>query len=329
MNVNRRTVILLVIAVVVIGGVYTITWWQRARETDRLVSEMQSPDHGPATEAITSLRDRVPSIRDRLITLMQHTDPIVRRRAAVLLAELDDADSRDALVAALNDDAATVRAEAAIALGRRSEIAAADRLALMAAADEEAVGVRTAAMQALRRLRTTTYLAEAIAIAEDRPPPPPPDEDDDDEEEDDAEEYEDATMLLRQEAVYAIAALTPRRPTEADIADYTAGDAVMTLAESTDPDLEPSSEVRRAACYALGDLVTRVGDEEVRRSAVRALLGAMEDEVGDVRIAAAHTVRMVPVPSGLRDRVDRALAAAEDDDHYWVRRVAEEAVRGG
>ena len=322
MNVNRRTVTLLIVAIAVIGGVYAITWWQRDRETGRLLTEMQSTDHRIASEAITPLADRVPSVRASLIGLMQHDDSDVRWRSALILGEARDSLSRDALMVALSDEVPTVRAQAALALGKRNVRAAADRIALMAASDEEELEVRTAAVQALRMLRTSTHLLEVVEIAGDRPPPPPEEDDED------AEEYVDETALLRQEAVYAVAALYARSPAaNGDLVP--ADNAISVLVASTDPSTEPNADVRRAACYALGDLAGNVREEEIHRSAVGALLSAMNDEVGDVRIAAGHTLQLVPVPANMRQSVNRAMEAAANDDHYWVRRAAERAVGGG
>lgn len=323
MNVNRRTLTLLIVAVAVIGGVYAITWWQRARETSRLLSEVQSTDHGMASEAMMSLHERVPSVRGDLLDLIRHADPNVRWRAALLLGEASDSASRDALVTALNDEAPTVRVQAILSLGKRDATGSADKIALMASDDAQSVAVRTAAMQALRMLRTPTHLAEASAIAGDRPPPPPPEDDEA------FEDYVDETALLRQEAVRTVAVLGGLDRSEPGALERPFQDAADLLVASIDPDEEHNSDVRGAACYALGDLAKQVRDEELHRQTVRALIAAMNDEVGDVRIAAAHTLRLVPVPANLRDSFNRAMNSAINDDHYWVRKIAEEAVRGG
>ena len=329
---------LLVIVVAVVGGVYAITSWQRTRETSRLLTDVQSTNHGVATDAMISLRERVPSVASELINLMRHTDPNVRWRAANLLADASDARSRDALLAALTDDSPTVRMQAVLALGKRDVRDSADQIALIASSEFEDLAVRTAALQALRMLRTGTHLAEAIAIAGDRPPPPPAVDDEEvaeaeaeaevEEAAEEAEEYSDDTVLLRQEALYTVAALGGTY--RADTAERgPALDAADALVEGSDASIEHDSDVRRAACYALGDLASLVRNEQVHRRAVEALIAAMTDEVGDVRIAATQTLRLVPVPAEMSNDVNRALEDAVNDDHYWVRRAAEEAVRGG
>jgi HEAT repeat protein len=324
MNVNRRTLMLLIIFVAVIGGVYAITLWQRGRETARLLTEVQSTNHGTATEAIVSLRERVPSVRPELINLMRHADPDVRWRAALLLGETTDRESRDALLAALTDEAPTVRTQATLALGKREVRTSADRIALIAATEWEDLAVRVAALQALRMLRAGEYLDQAMAIAGDRPPPPPPPAESEDAEEEEVEEYTDDTALLRAEAVHAVATLAAAHPDAARRAD-----GIEMLVASTNAAEEPNADVRRAACYAIGDLAAGVRSDELQRSAVNALIAAMDDELGDVRIAATHTLRIMSTPAEMRDSVRRAMNSALNDDHYWVRQVAEEAVSGG
>ncbi len=319
---NRRTVTLLVVAVVVVGGVYAITWWQRSRETQRLLEEVESPDHGIATEAILTLRERVPSVQEELLGLMDHRDASVRWRAALLLAESDDARSRELLDRALRDEAPSVRAEAALSLGKRGGRGSADRIGLLAASDTEPVAVRTAAMRALQMLRTGTHLAEAIAVARDRPPPPPPEDDEA------FEDYVDETAPLRLQAVRTAGVLGSTSGAGSEMEGSRAEQAVEMLRESADADEEPNDEVRQAACYALGDLARLAGDEEVQRDAVHGLITGLEDEVGDVRIAAAHSLRLAPVPKTMRESVRIAMRELANDDHYWVREIAEEAVAG-
>ncbi len=100
------------------------------------------------------------------------------------------------------------------------------------------------------------------------------------------------------------------------------------LAEACSPE-EHNDEVRQAACYAIADLATRVTDEEVRGIAADALLKAATDEIGDVRIAAVHSLEVIPVPADRRETVDSALANAINDEHYWVRVAAGEEPIGG
>ncbi|MBD3293595.1 MAG: hypothetical protein GF393_11780, partial [Armatimonadia bacterium] len=173
MNVNRRTWTLLIVAVAVIGGVYAITLWQRARETRRLLDELQSPDHAVATQAMTSLRERVGSVEEQLVTFAQQEGRPARWRAIELLTHAGGDASREAMMQGLSASESTVRAAAARALAERGVRAAADRIAMLAAAEDEPMEVRLASIRALQVFETGTHLAEIAELATDRPPPPP------------------------------------------------------------------------------------------------------------------------------------------------------------
>jgi len=292
---------------------------------------------------MTSLRDRVPSVRKHLMQdAAQSTGPM-RWRAIELLAEVKDADSREVLMNALQDAAPTVRASAAMSLGKRGVRGSADRIAILAASGEEPIEVRLAAIRALDMLGTATHLAEISRIATDRPPPPPeepeePEAAEDAEAEAEAEVeapaepeelWSDDTAELRVEAVRTIATLgAGARPEGAATGTSPAIEAVNVLTEACSPE-EHNDEVRQAACYALTDLAELTTDEEVRTLAIDALLDAAADEIGDVRIAAIHGLGLVTVPASRSDAVAKTMAEALNDQHYWVRVAAGEEPIGG
>ncbi len=324
MNVNRRTWTLLIVAVAIISGVYSITLWQRARETQRLMEDLQSPDHATAAQAMTSLRERVSAIDDRLIGMARQEGADVRWRAVELLAQADDDASRDVLMDALQAADPVVRAAAARALAERGVRGSADRIALLATAEEESMQVRLAAVRALQRLRTSTHLAEMSQLATDRPPPPPEDEPEEDEPAEDLEEVEewsDDTVDLRIEAVRAIAVLGARD-------GQSALDAASILVEASSP-AEHDSNVRKAACYALTDLAQLEMSDAVRAEVVQALLAAATDEIGSVRVAAVHGLTLVRPTAELRAEVRQTMEDALNDEHYWVRVAAGEEPIGG
>ncbi|MFO8081235.1 MAG: HEAT repeat domain-containing protein [Armatimonadota bacterium] len=343
---NRRTWTLLIVTVAVIGGVYAITLWQRARETQRLMSELQSPDHAVAAQAMTSLRERVASVNDELIAIARQEGTDARWRALELLAHDTTASSREVLTDALQAPDPVVRAAAASALGERGIRGAADRIAMLAGAEQEQMEVRLAAVRALQKLRTPTHLAEMSRIATDRPPPPPEEPEEQAEEATDAEEaaeaqeageteegpeaeeWSDDTEQLRIEAVRAVAVLGAQSGPAGALGDDPATAAGIVLTEATSP-VEHSDRVRKAACYALTDLAQLELSEDVRTVVVRSLLEASDDEIGDVRIAAIHGLKTVQAPMDLRDEVARAMEDALDDEHYWVRVAAGEEPIGG
>ncbi|MFW5868179.1 MAG: HEAT repeat domain-containing protein, partial [Armatimonadota bacterium] len=341
---------LLIVAVAVIGGVYAITVWQRSRETQRLMEELRSPDHAVAAQAMTLLRERIASVDEELVEIAAQEGAPARWRAIELLAHADGDASRDALMNALQAPDPVVRAAAASALAERGVRGAADRIALMATAEEESMPVRLAAVRALQSLRTTTHLAELTRLATDRPPPPPVEEEADADEEpadaeepaadeaadpaeepveeEPAEEWSDDTEDLRIEAVRAIAVLGAHGEGAGAAGERPAQRAVAVLAEAAGP-REHSARVRQAACYALTDLAQLELTDDVRTRVVEELLAAADDEIGDVRIAAIHGLSVLTPPAELRDRVRQAMEDALSDDHYWVRVAAGEEPIGG
>ncbi len=337
MHVNRRTVTLVVVVIAVIAGVYAITWWQRTRETERLLTDLQVADHGVATKAMEGLRDRASAISDRLVRLLREGGDQQRWRAAVLLGDAGGARVRDALVEALNDPSADVRLAAALSLGRLGARGAADRIAMLAADADEEIVVRAGAVRTLGRLRASEHLDDVRKIVADRPEPPPPPPEEGGEEAADAEEPPpDDTAPLRRAAVHAAAVLGATADVsgaaEAD-GEEAAGPAARTAAvliASSVAANEPNATVRLSACYALADLAALSPDPEIRLQVVRALAGALQsDEVADVRIAAAHSLRIIEAPPDAAEIARRALDEARFDDHYWVREAAMEATQGG
>jgi HEAT repeat protein len=371
MNVNRRTWTLLIVAVAVIGGVYAITLWQRARETRRLLDELQVPDHAVAAQATTSLRERVPSVREQLVDLAEQEGSPARWRAVKLLGLASGDASRDVLMGALEASDPIVRAAAAGALAERGVRGAADRVAMLATSTQEPMQVRLAAVRALRQFRTSTHVAEMAELATDRGDPPPPEESEEEEaaeeepaddeategvatedeaadepteepaeteeaeaeetaatSEEEAEEWSDETEQLRIEAVRTIAVLGASGGEHEGAGTSPTARAAEVLAEACST-VEHSDEVRQAACYAWVDLAQMQMGEEILADAVEALIGAADDEIGDVRVAAVQGLSTLEPPTDLRDDVEQVMEDALNDDHYWVRVAAgEEPISG-
>lgn len=364
MNVNRRTWTLLIVAVAVIGGVYAITLWQRARETTRLLEELQVADHAVAAQAMTALRDRVGSVEEQLLQFAQQQGAPVRWRAIELLAHADGDASREAMIQALNASEPAVQAAAAQALAERGIIGAADQVAMLATNEEQPMQVRLAAVRALQVFETGTHLAEMSRLATDRGDPPPEEPEETEEEaaeagqspeeagtdaetdadaeaeetatgaeepaEEEEEEWSDDTADLRVEAVRAVAVLGAARARAGagTDAEQRPMQAIAVLVEASSPE-EHSDDVRQAACYALADLARLAPTDEVRTRAIEALLAASDDEVGDVRIAAIHGLTTLPIPTDLAEAVNAAMEDALEDEHYWVRVAAGEEPIGG
>lgn len=330
MNVNRRTALLLVIVVIVIGGVYAITRWQQARETKELLFLLHSEDHGEAMNAMSGLRERAGAIEGQLTKNLETGRDAVRWRSAVLLGSVRSIEAKKALENALTDDYDDVRMNAALSLGKLADRGAADRLALMAASEKEDIPVRTAAVRALILLKSGPHLPEVAEIAGQRPPLPPTEE----EIEAGAEVPPDDTAQLRATAVAAVGVLGGIadeevagrvRDSKGRAGSSAADSALNVLEESINPELEPNPVVRQAACLGVADLVRGATEDQVRSDAVRVLVQAYEDEEGDVRVAAIHALSLVSLPDSVQAEAAGRITEAKNDDHYWVREAAIEA----
>ncbi len=337
-NVNRRTVVLVSVVILVIAGVYAITRWQQARETRELLTLLHSNDHGEAMKAMAGLRERGSSIEDELIRNLERGNDPVRWRAAVLLGSVPTTLSKQALAKALIDPFDPyddVRMDAALALGKLGATEHADKLEFRVTDEDEEIPVRTAALRGLILLNAGQYLPEAAELANDRPPQPPSEE----EIEAGAEVPPDDTAQLRATAVSALGVLGGVADVEVagrvknskgQSAATAAGSALMVLEESIDPEEEPNADVRRVACYAITDLVRATQDDELSATAAGILVDALDDENGNVRIAATHALGLMRIPDSAEDKVARAIEDAKNDEHYWVREAAQEtAARTG
>lgn len=319
-----------------------------------MLQDLQARDHAVAAEAIEGLRDRAPAIRDELLTMLAQGDYRTRWRAAELLGFAGGAAVREALIGVLDDPYADVRLNAARSLARLRARDAAGRIAMMATDPDEELPVRLAAVDALRMLAAADQLDALLRLIEDRPPIPPVGEEAgastaEDAAADTSEEEPppDETGLLRVAAVRAVAVVgaaailrgtaSPSEPSPVEDAEAEpeteaespASRVLSVVIASTDPQHEPNPNVRQAACYALGDLLELSADRAGVANGVRALVNALKDEVSEVRIAAAHTLNIITVPPEDLQMVQEALAQAANDDHYWVRQAALEAMAGG
>jgi len=101
-----------------------------------------------------------------------------------------------------------------------------------------------------------------------------------------------------------------------------AQDAIGTVANTLDAEQEPNAEVRTAAAYCLGDMAAKTGAAQAGAVA-DALVKAQEDETGDVRAAALHSMSYLRAASGdIRSRLQQTLESALSDDFYWAREAA-------
>jgi HEAT repeat protein len=234
----------------------------------------------------------------------------VRRQAAGALAEVDAPDALDALVDALEDEAPSVRAAAAEALGARGDDCAVADLAWVAASPLEHDGsLRAAARQALGRLAAPGTAVLFTGALIDRGGGL-----------DDAREAVEAA--LSREGDVAVRAVVEQA------LDYLAC-----------PGDEPYARAERVVDWvgrrAVPTLIAALGDAHTRaqaaaalgrlhdNSATEPLIELLRDSETDVRAAAARALGAIKDPSAVE-----ALVAVARDPEYEVREAAMTALEG-
>jgi HEAT repeat protein len=254
------------------------------------------------------------SYRDELVDREGHVFDLgveVRRQAAAALAEVDGLHVFDALVAALDDDAPSVRAAAAQALGARGNARAVTELAWASASPGERNGeARVAARQALRQLGapgTAELLAEALierggGFEEARVTM-------------EAALAREGELAVRAVIGQALDYLSPpsgdERCARAErLVQWVGPQAVPTLISALD-----DAGTRAAAAAALGQL------HDSR--ATEALLELLHEPEPEIRAAAARALGAIKDP-----RAVEALVAAAPDPEYQVREAAMQALEG-
>ena len=281
-------------------------------------------------------KDSAGALRGRLTDADE--DIAARIAAAQALGLLKDRDSIRALQGILADrleaqKAALAAAEKAAEDAQTAVETAQEALAEaepdgVEAAQEAADAAKEAAEEAAQTAsETVSKFPEARkALAADEaagPPEPPATSEEGDEEAEEAEgeeaeaEAEEAAPELPTDTTWELRIACARAL--GMIGDEEASDA---LADATEDAKEPSAEVRTAAAYALGDIARRVHDASKVAPLVGRLLAALDDEVGDVRAAALHSLGLMTIPEQSEGRVEEALNSSLSDDFYWAREAA-------
>ncbi|MGD9517893.1 MAG: HEAT repeat domain-containing protein [Armatimonadota bacterium] len=317
---SRKTLVILLLVVLVLSAVWALTAYQRARKTQELLTALAERDDAAATEAMAQLRHRGPKVGLRLVGYLTSENERVRWRAAVLCAEVGAKQSEvvDGLVRLLVDPVPAVQRAAALACGALQLEEAEQPLIALVSNKEQTPSSRAFAAEALGSLRSEDAVEPLTTLLRERPPVPP-------------KEPEAAVA----EAKPTAPAAPPPPPDDLWQARWQAAMAlgeigtakcVEVLAESVRADLEPRIDVRMAAAYALADALANPDARKALGTGVDALLQAMSDEAGDVRVAAAISLARTYPPKDKVPQVETTLREHLDDDHYWVREAVKLAM---
>ncbi len=289
---NRRTLVYILIIGIVAAVIYWMTYQHRIRQTSELMPLLASQDHKEGMEAMSKLKAHGVGVQERLIDSLTSQVARVRWRSAVLLGELNDPSVAEPLMQRLDDPEPQVQAAAARAVGQLRVKSAIPRLTTMLSSDSEVV-VRIAAARTLGLLDAEEAVASlAAALTEQQIA---------------AEEQPQDNWQLPVAAAHALGSIgTPQ--------------AATALIGAVQPD----ERVRQAVAYALGDAALKLQHDETQLSnIIQALLVAGKDDQANVRIAAIHSLLLVPAPSSQQQTVAQLIEQAHSDPHYWVRQVAQ------
>ncbi len=291
-RVNRKTLTNIIIVVVLVAVVWGVSALQRSARATGLTKDLQVQDDYQAYRAMRKMNGLGAAAQARAVPLLKAAEPYLRARAAILVGNTGNPRHAPAVLELLQDPDATVRAAAATALGRLGAGAAVQPLTALLQQATQPLEVRTAAARSLALLAAPEAAPVLIALLQ---APSDPQE-----------------AALRQAATIALGTVKSK-------------EAVEELTALLQPDREPDVVVRTLAAEALAHAAP--AEERQGMQVGEALIGAMRDEASEVRIAAVHSLGMVALPAAMGERSRAALEEARNDDEYWVREAAEEALR--
>jgi HEAT repeat protein len=297
--VSKKTLTNLIIVVLVVGLVWGVSAWQRSGRATSLLADLQKPDDYEAYKAMRKLDGLGPAALARAVPLLSASEPYVRARAAILVGETGDARYAPAVQKLLTDQDDAVREAAVTALGHLGAPESVQPLVGLLQDAGQPPEVRVAAARSLGLLASPEAAAALIGLL--RAPATP------------------TQAALREAATTALGTLRTKE----------AADELLSLVGPTEQDVV----VRTLAAEALPHALAGAADEQVR--VVDAALVGLVDDLGpdgkklapsEVRVAAAHALGQMALPTDIADHIRELLRqAAANDDEYWVRQAAREA----
>ncbi|MCX7600013.1 MAG: HEAT repeat domain-containing protein [Armatimonadetes bacterium] len=348
---SRKRIIAMLILAVLALSVWALANYQRSRKVGELLAQLADVDQFKAMEAMEQLKHRGRFVGPRLAENLSSPDPNRRWRTAMLAAEIGYRGRavREQIVSLVSDKDPNVRRAAIVACGRLRLAEAEGPLGNILYSKSEDPMLRALAAASLGMIQVRGAVKTLAAVLEQRRPVPAKDKDKEKPQTTAKSESEKASGQATTEKVTA-GGSTEKEATEANasttekktatddtwqvrmecalaLGQIGSPEAVEPLSRSVQQDLEPKVDVRVAAAYALADLGAVVSDQQALTRVVEALIKAMGDEAGDVRIAAAMGLGRVFPPKSLRSQVEQVLREHADDEHYWVREAVKYAAR--
>lgn len=346
MLMQRKTLFIIVIIIIVAFGIWLITYVQRMAKIPILIADMGDRDFEIAGDAMDDLVKYGPRVVPALSEVVRGRaeDPVSRARAAQLMGMIGSDRAVDTLLAVFDEPSAMpgerdleqwqqqdeLRWNAAIALGRIGSTKAISPLEDHMTNPDESLIVRISCVRALALLGSAGSVNKMIPILNDRPPFPEPEEEKEAEEEasaaeegaeaeaEEEEEPQGEPTPLRVAVCQALSFLGRKGGPEvaALIAAATREDIPVA------PAVEPDLAVVQWACYALGDIGDPAAKDILVANLTDAWVDENEDDIdddtdADVRIAAAYALGRLGLKEVIPD-LQRCLK----DKSYWVRAAA-------
>ena len=275
---SKKTLTNLIVAVILIAVVWGVSVLQRNARAGALMQGLQQEDDYQAYKAMAKLSGLGPTAQARAVPLLSRKEPYLRARAAILVGETGDRRYAKELRGLLQDQDPAVRQAAATALGHLGAEEAVQPLTALLQDAQQGLEVRTAAARSLGLLAAPEAAPALIAVLQ---APEDPEE-----------------AALRQAATMALGSVGTK-------------EGVAELIDRLVPGREKDPVVRTLAAEALARAKTT--DEQQIVEVGMALMAAMDEQletVPEVRIAAAHALGIVSLPSGEREWAREALGEA-------------------